>query len=84
MGKGVKGRRFTGYRFIIVFRGSAFYHSGKTENVPDNYEMASEVINGFCVLNVKSEETAMMIAKTCPIIRNELASCEIREFKRTV
>jgi hypothetical protein len=65
----------------LSMEGQAFYFSGKTEEVPENYDMISEIITGFCVLKVQSEADAISIAQTCPFLKDEFVSCELRVFK---
>lgn len=61
--------------------GQVFYSSGCIENVPDNYEMISEIITGFCVLKTESKDQAIKIAENCPLLENGRVSCELRSFK---
>jgi len=65
----------------LILGGKAVYYSGNTEEVPNNYEMPSEAIIGFCVVEVKDEEKAFSILNACPFLEDEFTSCELREFR---
>jgi hypothetical protein len=65
----------------LVSEGIAIFSSGKQEQVPENYDLASDVVAGFFVVQTGDELRAKSIADECPFLEDEFTSCEIREFK---
>lgn len=65
----------------LVIEGTALYHSGETITVPDNYDLASETITGFCIIEAESPEYADRILISCPFLQDEFTSCELRAYK---
>lgn len=65
----------------LVPDGMALDFNGNEEDVPDNYDLASEMVTGFCVIKTKDEAEAINILKGCPFLGDEFTSCELRRFK---
>lgn len=65
----------------LVPEGEVVYSNGKTASVPDNYDMISETITGFCVIKADTPEEANGLLSTCPFLEDQHTCCELREYK---
>ncbi|HEV7782747.1 MAG TPA: hypothetical protein VGO58_15840 [Chitinophagaceae bacterium] len=68
----------------LATEGMAVYHNGNIETVPDNYDMVTEMITGFCLVEAKDETEALQILQTCPFLDDEFTSCELRKCRNFV
>ncbi len=79
--KTLKKRRWLINGSPLAVEGTALYSTGSMIEVPENYDMATEIITGFCVITATDQADAISILQSCPFLEDEFTNCELREFK---
>ncbi|MFN4316401.1 MAG: hypothetical protein ACK4E0_19110 [Chitinophagaceae bacterium] len=60
--------------------GSVYYSSGTREEVPENYDMISDMVTGFLIVRASTEKKLKALLNSCPLLDQDCTSIEIREL----
>ena len=60
--------------------GSVYYSSGTREEVPENYDMISDMVTGFLIVRASTDKKLKALLNSCPLLDQDCTSIEIREL----